>query len=442
MRRSSLIIGAVLLITWLGVAGWQFHEYDHECAVIRDRLRRHGESLMSALLGGIRSHRRIGPFFEGQLQGVLDDLVRSEDVLAVVIASMDGRALLSAGRGESITLSAPITFGGTFTAEGYRLTAELLLTAEPAGGLGWGGGWGRGARGPRPWGGDDPPGPLAGGGRFATVLLLDRTSADAQCRRAAWTRSSVALAGAALLLCLGLVWQVTVRLATARGGLQAEQRHSRELSQAAAGLAHETRNPLGLIRGWTQRLAQSPTTTPEDRARAGAVLEECDRLTARINQFLTFARPAELRPEPTDPGAVLAELAILLGPDLDSKRLTLRRDLPSAGVVVRADRERLRQALFNLLQNAIQWSPEGAAVEVGLRRSAGGRIRVEVADRGPGVPAGAAASLFTPYFTTRSGGTGLGLAMVARIAAAHGWTAGHTLRPGGGVVFWLDGLHG
>lgn len=442
MRRSSLIIGAVLLITWLGVAGWQFHEYDHECAVARDGLRRHGESLMSALLGGIRSHRRIGPFFEGQLQGVLDDLVRSEDVLAVVIASMDGRSLLSAGRGESIPLAAPVAFGGTFTAEGYRLTAELLLTAEPAGGPGWGGGRGRGARGPRQWSGDDPPGPLAGGGRFATALLLDRTSADAQCRRAAWTRSSVALAGAALLLCLGLVWQVTVRLATARGSLQAEQRHSRELSQAAAGLAHETRNPLGLIRGWTQRLAQSPTTTPEDRARAGAVLEECDRLTARINQFLTFARPAEVRPEPTDPAAVLAELEVLLGPDLDGKRLTLRRDLPAGGVVLRADRERLRQALFNLLQNAIQWSPAGAAVEVRLQRAAGGRLRVEVADRGPGVPPGAAESLFTPYFTTRPGGTGLGLAMVARIAAAHGWTAGHTPRPGGGATFWLDGLHG
>jgi signal transduction histidine kinase len=101
-----------------------------------------------------------------------------------------------------------------------------------------------------------------------------------------------------------------------------------------------------------------------------------------------------------------------------------------------------RQALFNLLQNAVQWSPEGGTVEVALVRGHAGRWRIEVADRGPGVAAEAVGRLFSPYFTTRPTGTGLGLAIVRRIATAHGWEVGYTPRPGGGAVFWMDGIHG
>ena len=93
--------------------------------------------------------------------------------------------------------------------------------------------------------------------------------------------------------------------------------------------------------------------------------------------------------------------------------------------------------LFNLLQNAIQFSPEHGAVDVGvsLHNGAG---RIEVADRGPGVGPDAVEAIFTPYYTTRSGGTGLGLAIVRRIAAAHGWRVEYHARPGGGAVFRLD----
>ena len=108
---------------------------------------------------------------------------------------------------------------------------------------------------------------------------------------------------------------------------------------------------------------------------------------------------------------------------------------------IRADRELLRQVLFNLLQNAIQFSPRGDVVRITMRRLPNGRYRIQVADRGPGVPEDAVDSLFTPYFTTRPDGTGLGLAIVRRIAAAHGWEASYAPRPDGGAVFTLDGIH-
>jgi signal transduction histidine kinase len=172
------------------------------------------------------------------------------------------------------------------------------------------------------------------------------------------------------------------------------------------------------------------------------LVEECDRVTARINQFLAFARPSEPQLEAIDPGTVAAELAVLLEPDLDAKHLVLQRSVPATAEPIAADREMFRQALFNLIQNAVQWSPEGGSVEILSQRGHGGRWRIEVADRGPGVSAEAVSRLFSPYFTTRANGTGLGLAIVRRIATAHGWEVGYTPRPGGGAVFWMDGIHG
>jgi signal transduction histidine kinase len=248
-----------------------------------------------------------------------------------------------------------------------------------------------------------------------------------------------------VLCCLALAWWASVKLVEAQGRarlLETETRHLRELNQAAAGLAHETRNPLGLIRGWTQRLASVDVDDGERERHTRSVIEECDRVTARINQFLTFARPCD--PEITDvnPRELLKELADILQPDLEAKDLSLECDDDLPTPTVQADRELLRQSLFNLLQNAIQFSPPGDTVRIAIRHLPDGCYRLEVADCGPGVAEDAVDSLFMPYFTTRSDGTGLGLAIVGRIAAAHGWEAGYAPRPGGGAVFSLSGIHG
>ena len=88
--------------------------------------------------------------------------------------------------------------------------------------------------------------------------------------------------------------------------------------------------------------------------------------------------------------------------------------------------------------DAIEFAPESGVIEIRLACGRGGRLRLEIADPGPGVPEERADSLFSPYFSTRPGGVGLGLAIVRRIARAHGWRAGYRPRPGGGSIFWLD----
>ncbi|MEN6407950.1 MAG: ATP-binding protein [Thermoguttaceae bacterium] len=497
---------AALLLAWALLVVWQWQEYNAECAVAREGVRRQADSVMNALVGGVQSHRRLGRFLEDALQGMLDALAKSQDILAVAVVSSDQRLSLSAGDAKLLNLKSPIEPGQSWQDAGFRYAVAFQVLPEmpgpgpggfgppgPAGSPPWpmisegsitgqlspsgasstakrpgasdrqsadshrdgrGSGRGRGAN----WKserreqatfegmpGDMQP-PTTG--RIFAVLLLDRSRTDEQISRFAWLRGSVVLAGGLVILSIALAWRATVRLADARGQarlLENEARHLRELSQASSGLAHETRNPLGLIRGWTQRWAQSIRDNPQQQQQAQLVIEECDRVTARINQFLAFARPCEPRPTDVRPADVVAELAVLLEPDLDAKRLRLVAAPSMGNKTVRADREMFRQALFNLAQNAIEFSSEGATVEVDAKPGAAGALRIEVIDRGPGVPPEAVDLLFTPYHTTRSNGTGLGLAIVRRIATAHDWTVGYSPRPGGGAIFWIDtasAIHG
>ncbi len=139
---------------------------------------------------------------------------------------------------------------------------------------------------------------------------------------------------------------------------------------------------------------------------------------------------------------MLDELLLILEPDLEAQSIQLVRQDDSPRTPLEADRELLRQALFNLLQNAVQFSPADSQIEVRQEAETDGTWKLTVGDRGPGVAEEHRASLFTPYFTTRPTGTGLGLAIVRRIAFAHGWQATWNARPGGGSLFALEGIHG
>ena len=131
---------------------------------------------------------------------------------------------------------------------------------------------------------------------------------------------------------------------------------------------------------------------------------------------------------------------MLLEVDLESRQLQLDARAVPEGTIILADQGQFRQALFNLLQNAIAFAAEQGTIAISVIRHRDGTCRFEVADDGPGPEPDKVDLLFEPYFTTRPDGTGLGLAIVHRIAGSHGWSVGYQPREGGGAIFWIDGI--
>jgi two-component system sensor histidine kinase HydH len=189
---------------------------------------------------------------------------------------------------------------------------------------------------------------------------------------------------------------------------------------AAAGLAHETRNPLNIIRGRAQMIAQQPGTPADLREKSREIINEADKVAAQLNEFINYSRPREVRRTKVGLSAVVNEVVRALNYDLEEKKIKL--EVNGEQINVEADEQMLRQVLFNLLLNAIQAvDGEGGEIHVTADRRNGTTAVLEVRDNGVGVPPDRRSEIFKPYFTTQKSGTGLGLAVVQQIVLAHGW---------------------
>jgi signal transduction histidine kinase len=214
--------------------------------------------------------------------------------------------------------------------------------------------------------------------------------------------------------------------------------HLSEMNFAAAGLAHETRNPLNLIRGLAQLIAHEPPGTEKLRESAARIVEEADRVTVQLNEFIHYSKPREARLAPVEIPLLVADVARTLQPDVEEKHLQLKLD--STPLTVEADAALLRQALFNLILNATQAVASGGRIDVRWRVSDAREAVLEVADDGPGVPPAERKTIFKPYVTMRPKGAGLGLAIVQQIVAAHHWEIECTDHPPRGALFRLRHL--
>lgn len=251
----------------------------------------------------------------------------------------------------------------------------------------------------------------------------------------------IVLGGALLAgLALALAWRAVGHSADLQIQLVREReaaKRLREMNFTAAGLVHETKNPLNLIRGMSQMIGRNPGTPGEVRDTAAKITEETDRVAGRINQFLDYARPAQPAPGDVNLNVLLRSIFDILTFDSEEKDVTLEAIGPH--LVVRADEGMLRQALFNLLLNAVQAVPKGGRVTVRLGLDPDKTVRVDVCDNGPGVPPVLREEIFRPYYTTSENGTGLGLAVVRQIALAHHWEI--SCEPGdSGAVFRVRGM--
>ena len=214
-----------------------------------------------------------------------------------------------------------------------------------------------------------------------------------------------------------------------------------DLGRLAAGLAHEVRNPLASIAGSNELLRGQAAPGSEDARLMEIVLREAARLEELVRRFLQFTRPVPPARSPTDLARVAAETLDVFDHDPAALRVRVERDLATA--TVSCDGDLLRQVLWNLLTNAAQsiagrgGPGEGPAgvVRVSCHPTPGGGAELAVADDGPGISRPDLLRIFTPFFTTRREGTGLGLATVHRIVEAHGGTISVESEPGAGARF-------
>jgi PAS domain S-box-containing protein len=195
------------------------------------------------------------------------------------------------------------------------------------------------------------------------------------------------------------------------------------IGNLAGGVAHEVRNPLNAIMALTDALDQEIGGNPEYGTFMMHMRTQVDRLTALMNDLLELGRPVErslLRQES------LAEICAL---SIDAwkqskwgkgREVVLSRPTDGKDVVLLADVKKLQQVFINLLDNAAQHSPEGSAITIEVLASRGNATEVRVTDHGDGIPADVLPRIFNTFFTTRRGGTGLGLNIVKHIVETHG----------------------
>ena len=212
--------------------------------------------------------------------------------------------------------------------------------------------------------------------------------------------------------------------------LRAHAERARELAALSGEIAHELKNPLASIKGLAALLAED-AGAGKPAERLAVLRREVDRMQTILEEFLNFSRPlVPLSIETVDLGALLAEVGEMH--EGSARERNLRLVVRGETRPVRCDPRKIKQAIINLVQNAIEASPYGATVE--LLGEGDGEIRARVLDRGPGVADELGDKVFEPGVTTKARGSGLGLTIARALVRQHGGDVTIAAREGGGTV--------
>lgn len=229
---------------------------------------------------------------------------------------------------------------------------------------------------------------------------------------------------------------------------QADARRAERLAalgQLSAGLAHEIRNPLGVIKGSAELLNQKLAGSDEmSKELAGYIYTEVNRVGSLVSRFLDFARPTQLEVRPRALAPVIEKALKYLNEQGHASKVRISCDFSPSLPEVMIDEEMCEQVFYNLLLNACQaMGEQGGELKIrayagdseNLRKNGGRAVVTEVEDTGPGIAPEMREQVFNPFVTTRKTGVGLGLAIVAKIVDAHGGTVRLVGRNGVGACF-------
>lgn len=475
--KKSLLVHVVLLGCGVAICAWQLQEHMRFQRAAEQTLINRGRDITSTLGVIVRAQRRWGVVVpKDRLQSALQDLVRPDELASIAILGATGETIASAGqpveispemlrsrgvhwRERTVTIMNVMDLGSTGQPEDGARTPTAIVVSDddrtfrrPPRTRQEGrpdnrqqDGRPQEARAPQPGvqAAQPPPGPpperaffgrppwmsteeynevIQKRGVHSIVLSLSTEEMHRAVRSDRWLRTLVSIFAAGGAVISSLAWrnlnknaELQIRLVKA-GEMNT---HLKEMNLAAAGLAHETRNPLNLIRGLAHMIANE-ADSPKLKEHAATIQEEADRVTVQLNEFINYSKPREPHLAPVDVGRLIADLTRTLLPDIEEKQI--RMQLPTTNLKIEADEPLLRQALFNVLLNATQAVSQGGEIVVRLTAENPKEAVLDIADDGPGVPAADRTAIFKPYVTMRPKGVGLGLAIVQQIAAAHHWT--------------------
>jgi signal transduction histidine kinase len=477
IQRPRLVYG-LLAVVWVLVVAWQVVEHDRFKKSAQTALLNRSRDITTTLGLVIRSQRRFGGVVsQERLESALSELVKSGALSAVALVNASGEVVSSAGPAidfdgrnmrqqneqwdpVSVTVVNLVDLGATVTREGEtnrptivlprrdspgdpreddrpgaRLDPATNATATPA--LtgtespatnrldrGERGGRRGGPRFGRPFGMDEAEYKelLERRGLHGVVVAMSTEAFRRACRDDLWMRWIIGCFAGVSVIGLGLAWRNLAKSSDLQMRLLRASElnsHLKEMNLAAAGLAHETRNPLNIIRGLAQMISKQNDASAETRRESREIIDETDRVTAQLNEFINYSRPREVRRAPVALNSVVAEVVRALNYDLEEKQIRL--EVIGEPLTIEGDEQLLRQSLFNLVLNAIQAVEPKGEIQIVTGRNGATEAFVEVRDNGKGVVPENRLEIFKPYFTTQQKGTGLGLAVVQQITLAHGW---------------------
>jgi signal transduction histidine kinase len=483
LNRRNFLVYALLSAVWVLVVVWQGEEHFRFRGAAKADLSSRAKDIANTVSACIRGMRfRSGTVPKERLESVLNELVngrsnelvKASELVAIVLLNSAGSNVVSAGRqldltqtdilqeGEhwgqhSVSFVIPVDLGASVLPPINELTnafpetigsrppppregepgsppppPELNMPAGAATNAAseinvvrrFGPGRSRGGRPPwlRGLGEKEYQTLMEQGALHGLVVAMSTEAFQAASLRDLWLRGIIILLASVSVVGSSLAWGNLVKSSDLQIRLVRASElntHLKEMNLAAAGLAHETRNPLNIIRGLAQMLSKPPGTPPEVREKSLEIVGQADKVAAQLNEFINYSRPREVRRSVVALNSVVNEVVRTLNYDVEEKKA--RVEVRGEPLSVMADEQLLRQALFNLLLNAIQVVDGSGEIQVVTERRNATEAVLEVRDNGPGVPPDRRAEIFKPYFTTQKQGTGLGLAVVQQIVLAHGW---------------------
>jgi PAS domain S-box-containing protein len=209
-----------------------------------------------------------------------------------------------------------------------------------------------------------------------------------------------------------------------------------DLGRITSGIAHEVKNPLNAMVIHLEILRSKIENGAADPKPQLEILDsEIKRLDRVVQTFLNFTRPLEIKLEPVDVNAIVNQVVVLAGMEAAERGVTINREMVSGPLLVNGDADMLKQALLNVIQNGSQAMSEGGPLKVRTWRGSDGSACITITDRGVGIPADARDRIFNLYYTTKKGGTGIGLAQAFRAVQLHNGTIRFASEVGVGSTF-------